>query len=108
VRTKDSCQSVETIYDSRELSGVSTACPRIGWGVTQKSLQLTPLGSRATSCIAYVFFRLLVSAYCRRKGPQDPKAHRSERVLMIRTLKLLGTTSQRGSRGIVYPVSTCP
>jgi hypothetical protein len=34
VRTKDSCWSVGTIYDSRELPGVSTAGPGIGRGVT--------------------------------------------------------------------------
>jgi hypothetical protein len=34
VRTKDSRWPVETIYDPRELPGVSTAGPRIGWGVT--------------------------------------------------------------------------
>jgi hypothetical protein len=34
VRTKDSCWSVETIYDPRELPGVSTAGPGIGRGVT--------------------------------------------------------------------------
>jgi hypothetical protein len=34
VRTKDSCWSVGTIYDPSELPGVSTAGPRIGWGVT--------------------------------------------------------------------------
>jgi hypothetical protein len=34
VRTKDSCWSVGTIYDPRELPGVSTAVPGIGWGVT--------------------------------------------------------------------------
>jgi hypothetical protein len=34
VRTKDLCWSVETIYDLRELSGVSTTGPGIGWGVT--------------------------------------------------------------------------
>jgi hypothetical protein len=34
VRTKDSCWSVRTIYDPRELPGVSTAGPGIGWGVT--------------------------------------------------------------------------
>jgi hypothetical protein len=34
VRTKDSCWSVGTIYDPRELPGVSTAGPVIGWGVT--------------------------------------------------------------------------
>jgi hypothetical protein len=32
--TKDPCWSVGTIYDTRELSGVSTADPRIGRGVT--------------------------------------------------------------------------
>jgi hypothetical protein len=32
VRTKDSCWSVRTIYDPRELPGVSTAGPRIGRG----------------------------------------------------------------------------
>jgi hypothetical protein len=35
VRTKDSCWSVGTIYDPRELPGVSTAGPGIGRGVTQ-------------------------------------------------------------------------
>jgi hypothetical protein len=34
MRTKDSCWSVETIYDPRELLGVSTAGPGIGQGVT--------------------------------------------------------------------------
>jgi hypothetical protein len=34
VRTKDSCWSVGTIYDPRELPGVSTTGPRIGRGVT--------------------------------------------------------------------------
>jgi hypothetical protein len=34
VCTKDSCWSVGTIYDPRELSGVSTAGPGIGRGVT--------------------------------------------------------------------------
>jgi hypothetical protein len=34
VRTKDSCWSMGTIYDSRELPGVSTAGPGIGRGVT--------------------------------------------------------------------------
>jgi hypothetical protein len=34
VRTKDSCWSVGTIYDPRELPGVSTAGPGIGRGVT--------------------------------------------------------------------------
>jgi hypothetical protein len=34
VHTKDSCWSVGTIYDPRELLGVSTAGPGIGRGVT--------------------------------------------------------------------------
>jgi hypothetical protein len=34
VRTKDSCWSVGTIYDPRELQGVSTAGLGIGRGVT--------------------------------------------------------------------------
>jgi hypothetical protein len=34
LRTKDPCWSVGTIYDTRELPGVSTADPRIGRGVT--------------------------------------------------------------------------
>jgi hypothetical protein len=34
VHTKDSCWSVGMIYDPRELPGVSTASPEIGWGVT--------------------------------------------------------------------------
>jgi hypothetical protein len=36
VRTKDSCWSVGTIYDPRELPGVSTAGPGLG-GVLQLS-----------------------------------------------------------------------
>jgi hypothetical protein len=39
VRTKDSCWSVGTIYDPRELLGVSTAGPGIGRGVTTASDQ---------------------------------------------------------------------
>ena len=34
MRTKDPCWSVGTIYDPRELSGVSTTGPGIGRGVT--------------------------------------------------------------------------
>jgi hypothetical protein len=34
VRTKDSCWSVGTVYDPRELPGVSTSGPGIGRGVT--------------------------------------------------------------------------
>jgi hypothetical protein len=34
VRTKDSCWTVGTIYDPRELPGVSTAGQEIGWSVT--------------------------------------------------------------------------
>jgi hypothetical protein len=34
VRTKDSCWSVGTIYDPRELPIVSTSGSWIGWGVT--------------------------------------------------------------------------
>jgi hypothetical protein len=34
VRTKDSCWSVRTIYDPRELPGVSTVGPEIRRGVT--------------------------------------------------------------------------
>jgi hypothetical protein len=34
VCTKDPCWSVGTIYDPRELPGVSTAGPGIEWGVT--------------------------------------------------------------------------
>jgi hypothetical protein len=34
VRTKDSCWSVGTIYDPRELPGVSTTGSGIGRGVT--------------------------------------------------------------------------
>jgi hypothetical protein len=34
VRTKDSCWSVRTVYDPRELLGVSIVDPGIGRGVT--------------------------------------------------------------------------
>jgi hypothetical protein len=37
VHTKDPGWSVGTIYDPRELPGVSTASPGIGRGVTKKS-----------------------------------------------------------------------
>jgi hypothetical protein len=40
VRTKDPCWSVGAIYDPRELSGVSTAGPGIGRGVTPSLLVL--------------------------------------------------------------------
>jgi hypothetical protein len=40
VRTKDSCWSVGTIYDPRQLPGVSTAGPGIGRGVTCAILPL--------------------------------------------------------------------
>jgi hypothetical protein len=38
VRTKDSCWFVGTIYDPRELPGVSTAGPGIGRGVTGRDI----------------------------------------------------------------------
>jgi hypothetical protein len=41
VRTKDSCWSVRTIYDPKELSGVSIPGPRIGRGVLHWSLLFT-------------------------------------------------------------------
>jgi hypothetical protein len=40
VCTKNSCWSVGTIYDARELPGVSTAGPGIGRGVTQSELNM--------------------------------------------------------------------
>ena len=40
VCTKDSCWSVGTIYDPRELPGVSTAGPGIGRGVTPEAADL--------------------------------------------------------------------
>ncbi len=43
VRTKDSRWSVGTIYDPRELLGVSTAGPGIGWGVT-RGIRADPRG----------------------------------------------------------------
>jgi hypothetical protein len=42
VRTKDSCWSVGTIYDPRELPGVSTTGPGIGRGVTQVAIPANP------------------------------------------------------------------
>jgi hypothetical protein len=41
VLTKDLCWSVGTIYDPRELPGVSTAGPGIGWDVTFRLRQMT-------------------------------------------------------------------
>jgi hypothetical protein len=43
VRTKDSCWSVGTIYDTRELPGVSTAGLGIGHGVTS-GIRVDPRG----------------------------------------------------------------
>jgi hypothetical protein len=43
VCTKDPCWSVVTIYDPRELPGVSTASPGIGRGVTS-GIRADPLG----------------------------------------------------------------
>jgi hypothetical protein len=43
VRTKDSCWSMGTIYDDRELPGVSTVGPRIGRGVTS-GIRVDPRG----------------------------------------------------------------
>jgi hypothetical protein len=61
VRTKDSCWSVGTIYDPRELSGVSTAGLGIGWGVTN-GIRADPrrftgvygLGGSGIWCMAHV------------------------------------------------------
>jgi hypothetical protein len=46
VRTKDSCWSVGTIYDPRELSGVSTVGPGIGRGVTRWRLSVSKMAAR--------------------------------------------------------------
>jgi hypothetical protein len=46
VRTKDLCWSVGTIYDPRELPGVSTTCPGVD-GVLQVVLEPTLAVSRA-------------------------------------------------------------
>jgi hypothetical protein len=49
VRTKDSCWSVGTIYDPRELPRVSTAGPGIGRGVTWAAtvrLKIVAVGPR--------------------------------------------------------------
>jgi hypothetical protein len=46
VRTKDSCWSVRTIYDARELAGVSTTGPGLD-GVLQVVLEPTLAVSRA-------------------------------------------------------------
>jgi hypothetical protein len=65
VRTKDSCWSVGTIYDPRELPGVSTAGPGIGRGVTPAppsgfplsllcALSLSPLPPPSSSSAALV------------------------------------------------------
>jgi hypothetical protein len=43
VCTKDPCCSVGTIYDPRELPGVSTVGREIGWGVTS-GIRVDPRG----------------------------------------------------------------
>jgi hypothetical protein len=55
VCTKDPCWSVGTIYDPRELSGVSTVGPGIGRGVTPstnlgKTLRLNASSEDRSSC----------------------------------------------------------
>jgi hypothetical protein len=52
VRTKDPCWSVRTIYDPRELPGVSTTGPRLD-GVLQVA-SVTPGFRGKIECIAYV------------------------------------------------------
>jgi hypothetical protein len=52
VRTKDSCWSVGTIYDSKELPGVSTAGPGVD-GVLQVVSEPTLTVSR--TCVCYGF-----------------------------------------------------
>jgi hypothetical protein len=47
VRTKYSCWSVRTIYDPRELPGVSTAGPGIGRGVTSRAWSNSVLSTTA-------------------------------------------------------------
>jgi hypothetical protein len=61
VRTKDSCWSVGTLYDSKELPGVSTGGPGIGRGVTS-GIKADPrgftgvcgLGGSGIWCMAHV------------------------------------------------------
>jgi hypothetical protein len=53
VRTKDSCWSVGTIYDPRELPGVSTAGPVIGRGVTMEWEAESPFSRGESSSNAY-------------------------------------------------------
>jgi hypothetical protein len=50
VRTKDSCWSVGTIYDPRELPGVSTAGPGIGRGVTRTSVKQILVSHSSFAC----------------------------------------------------------
>jgi hypothetical protein len=57
VRTKDSCWSVGTIYDPRELPGVSTAGPGIGRGVT---LYKVALVSHSYSIFVVVRYHVVV------------------------------------------------
>jgi hypothetical protein len=56
VRTKDSCWSVGTIYDPRELQGVSTAGPGIGRGVTA----IFPDGDRVSRVSSSFFFNIVL------------------------------------------------
>jgi hypothetical protein len=51
VCTKDSCWSVRTIYDSRELPGVSNAGPGIGRGVTS-GIRADPRGCALSTKLA--------------------------------------------------------
>jgi hypothetical protein len=51
VHTKDSCWSVGTIYDPRELLEVSTAGLGIGWGVTMSHSIPSGMNSRLSNLI---------------------------------------------------------
>jgi hypothetical protein len=66
VRTKDLCWSVGTIYDPRELPGVSTAGPGIGRGVTesQYSEAFWPLFVNHTKCRGFKLQGNSVHPYC--------------------------------------------
>jgi hypothetical protein len=75
VRTKDSCWSVGTIYDPRQLPGVSTAGPGIGRGVTSRSGP-RPSGDYAGACRTQRLMRPRWTASRGRTGSRQASSHR--------------------------------
>jgi hypothetical protein len=93
VRTKDSCWSVGTIYDPRELPGVSTAGPGIGRGVTDpllggsnQNMEVPPRTINHNRSIGSRQFWLDRGVARPRPSIEDPSARRAYRFGVRRNL----------------------